>query len=198
MKTIGEIRFDEVSLLVTAPSKTPFDQLEKQLKEKGYSLGYKPAPGARQASPLRKFLDERIRNLYSLRYGEIDDICLSLRVRRDGETIRTKDVPRAATGPDFKKIFIGSRGRYGEILEATLRIVPLPSQRREIEIRWKRGEGRRKKDFLRGLGGSGVRPARVGISPSRIQIDLEGMTEIVRREFECLKRLAQKTRGKWS
>ena len=56
------------------------------------------------------------------KFGKIEDLCVALKVRMKECVVTTRNVPRAATGPDFKKIFIGSKGQYGEILEATLRI----------------------------------------------------------------------------
>lgn len=114
------MKIDEISLVVTCSADIPFQQLEKQLSKQGYTLGYRPI--AKRSLTLLKALEKRVPNKLSSRYGGIEDICVSIRVIRKGQIIATRNVPRAATGPDFKKIFIGSRGRYGKIIEATLRI----------------------------------------------------------------------------
>lgn len=111
---------DLISLLVTCSADIPLKQLEKSLAIQGYTLGYRPI--TKKSMTLLQALEKRVPNRLSPRYGGIEDICVSIRVIRKGQIIATRNVPRAATGPDFKKIFIGSRGRYGKIIEATLRV----------------------------------------------------------------------------
>jgi len=41
--------------------------------------------------------------------------------------MRRSIVPRAATGPDFKRLLVGSEGQLGVITKAALRVFPLPS-----------------------------------------------------------------------
>ena len=148
---------DDVSLLVTVPVTVSLKTLESKLREKGFTLGYSPTIRTYHNKPLRKILDERIPNLYALRYGEIDDICMAVKCRLKGgtrETAQTKKVPRAATGPDFKKIFIGSRRRHGDLLEATLRIVPLPEAKKTVRVTWRTPP--RRGELLKQLWASGI------------------------------------------
>lgn len=114
------LQLDTISLLVTCHPAISLRALEKDLNRQGFTLGYRPIGG--RSPTLLESLEKRTPNKLSPRYGEIDTICVSIKVVRKGQIIVTKNVPRAATGPDFKKIFIGSRGRYGKIIEATLRI----------------------------------------------------------------------------
>ncbi len=117
------MKIDFISLLITCSVDRSLKDLERDLNREGFTLGYRPAD--KNIRTLRQALEKRGHNLNFLRYGEIEDICTSLKIRRKGKSIVTKNVPRAATGPDFKKIFMGSEQRYGKILEATLRIVRL-------------------------------------------------------------------------
>ena len=41
-----------------------------------------------------------------------------------------KSVPRHSVGPDLRQLFIGSEGALGIITEATLRLFPIPEERR--------------------------------------------------------------------
>jgi alkyldihydroxyacetonephosphate synthase len=187
------MRLDPVSLLLICPLNVSLKEIEKYLNRKGCTLGYKPASA--NGLSLRKALERRIPNLYALRYGEIDDLAVSLKVKMGGKTVVTRNVPRAATGPDFKKIFIGSRGQYGKILEATLRVVPIPETRERWRIRWRDAKGRDR--FLALLGSSGIRPSLLRLRNSRsIEIGLEGLKEIVQAERKCLKSYARETKGK--
>lgn len=187
------MRLDPVSLLVTCPLAISLRRLEKHLNQKGFTVGYKPASAS--SPSLQKALERRVPNAYALRYGEIDDICVSLKAKMGSKTVVTRNVPRAATGPDFKKIFIGSQGRYGKILEATLRIAPIPETRERWKIRWRDSKGREK--FLTLLGSSGIRPSLLRLRNSRsIEIELEGVKEIVQAERKCFRRYVKETNGK--
>lgn len=192
------IKIDEVSLLAAAPVEMALCELEMGLRQRGYTLGYEPIlpVPAKKTVSLRRVLEERVPNGCALRYGEIDDLCVSLKVRRrPGGVVVTKNVPRSATGPDFKKIFIGSKSRYGKILKATLRIVRLPEKQEGLELSWRDPQKRLK--FLRRLSTSGVRPVRVEKRGRRgLKIIIEGMSLLVRAERECLKRLTRETQGR--
>lgn len=186
------IQIDKESLLVEVAATTPFLELERTLNREDLSLGFRPAL---KPSSLKKILDDRIPNLYASLYGEIDEICIALKARtKGGDVIQTKRVPRAATGPDFKKILIGSRGRFGEILEATLRVVPRPECRKELALSWKIGS--KKKIFVSRFRASGIRPAWFDEKGTSVHLGLEGETAWVKAQEECLRRLCRGTGGR--
>lgn len=183
---------DPISLLVTCSPSLRLGRIEKQLNQKGFTLGYKPASGKNLT--LQRALDRRIPNLYALRYGEIDDICVSLKVQMNKKTIVTKNVPRAATGPDFKKIFIGSKGCYGKILEGVFRIAPLAPRWERLRMTWKNAV--QKGAFLKRFWSSGIRPLSVQARSHRsLLIEIGGEEMIVREERKCLKKYLKETGG---
>ena len=191
---------DPISLLVTCSPQLRLGRIEKQLNQKGFTLGYKPASGKNLT--LQRALDRRIPNLYALRYGEIDDICVSLKVQvkkangagSPSTIITTKNVPRAATGPDFKKIFIGSKGCYGKILEGVFRIAPFRPRRKRFRMTWKNAA--QKGVFLKRFWSSGIRPLSVQVrSPRSLLIEIGGEDVIVREERKCLKKYLKETGG---
>ncbi|MDO9546282.1 MAG: FAD-binding oxidoreductase [Pelolinea sp.] len=55
-------------------------------------------------------------------YGKIEDLVVSQEYITPKGTFRTLDHPRAATGPDFDQIMIGSEGCFGVLTEVTLRV----------------------------------------------------------------------------
>lgn len=64
-------------------------------------------------------------------YGKIEDLTLGLEVvLPNGSIIECKSVPRHSVGPDLRQLFIGSEGTLGVITEATVRLFPLPEERR--------------------------------------------------------------------
>lgn len=183
---------DKTSLLLTCEVDQPLVSLEKRLNREGFTLGYSPAKGGRLT--LRQALEKRISNRNALLYGEIEDLCVSLKAARKGEILVTRNVPRAATGPDFKKILIGSGARYAKIDKAVLKIHPKPEAREKIRISWTAKKDR--DDFLKKFWGSGIRPAVFSASSRGASVILEGSREGLAAELACLRRLIAATKGK--
>ncbi len=181
-----------LSLLVSCPAGTWLGLLEKQINGQGFTLGYRPSGRGRT---LKEVLDKRIPNRLARKYGEIDDLCVSLKILRKGRIIATKNVPRAATGPDFKKIIIGTKGTYGRIVEATLKVFRLPSIQADYRLSWKKPQDR--ESFLKRFWGSGIRPLMLERQGTQVlKLTLCGKKEMVAVEEGCLKRYAQETRGR--
>jgi alkyldihydroxyacetonephosphate synthase len=183
---------DKTSMLLTCPVDERLAVLERRLNREGLTLGYRPPQAGRLT--LRQALERRIPNRDALLYGGIDDLCVSLQALRKGETIATRNVPRAATGPDFKKILIGSGRRYAKLVKAVLRVHPLPEAREVVRLAWK--EKKNRDAFLKSLWGSGIRPVRLRTGPRAVTVALEGAKEMVAAEKRCLRRLARPTKGK--
>lgn len=98
---------------------------EAELNEKGYSMRH--FPQSIDLSTVGGWVATRAAGQYSTRYGNIEDVVLSLEaVLPDGTIVRTKDGPRAAAGPDLRHVFMGSEGTLGIVTEVTYRLVPLP------------------------------------------------------------------------
>jgi alkyldihydroxyacetonephosphate synthase len=124
----GVVDVDDTSLLLTVLPGTFGDVLEDTLRgDYGVTAGHWPQSMA--LSTVGGWLACRGAGQYSTRYGKIEDIVVGLEVAlADGRRIRTGgDGPRAATGPDFTKLFVGSEGTLGVITEAMLRVHPVPT-----------------------------------------------------------------------
>src|SRR4029077_21258734 len=71
----------------------------------------------------------------STRYGRIDDMVAGLEVvLPDATRVSLKPEPAAGAGPDLRRIFLGSEGRFGAVVEATLRLHPVPEPRDDIDV----------------------------------------------------------------
>ena len=187
---------DVLSLLITTNVGISLRTCEQWLNGKKYTLGYQPKRKLPSTVTLKQILDTKPPNLYALRYGEIDDICVSVTIETEHGKVTTKNVPRAATGPDFKKMFIGSKGIYGEILEATFRISPLPQKRQKMKLVWELEK--QKTEFLKKLWASGARPAVLQEARGReLVLVLEGHPEIIGAEIKFLKKACLETGMKW-
>jgi len=123
------VSIDHKSLLVTVQPGIIGEVLERELNKQGYTLPHYPA--SLYCSTIGGFVACRSAGSLSSKYGKIEDMVVALEVvLPTGEIIRTKPVPRSATGPDLKQLFIGSEGTLGIITEVTLKIKPLPEERR--------------------------------------------------------------------
>jgi FAD/FMN-containing dehydrogenase len=182
---------DKTSFLVTCDVGERLAAIERRLNREGLTLGYRPR---QRVATLRDALERRVPNRDALLYGGIDDLCVSLQAVRRGETIATRNVPRASTGPDFKKILIGSGKRHARLLKAVLKVHPLPAARETVRAAWRDKKSR--DAFLRGFWGSGIRPARFLSGPRSVTVALEGSKEMTAAERKCLQKLVKETRGR--
>jgi alkyldihydroxyacetonephosphate synthase len=123
------VEIDERSLTVTAEAGVNGQRLERELNERGLMLPHYPASA--EWATVGGYIAARGSGVLSTRYGKIEDLLLSLRVvLPGGEVIESVDVPRHAVGPELTQLFVGSEGTLGAITRATLRLVPLPAERR--------------------------------------------------------------------
>lgn len=77
-----------------------------------------------------------------LRYGGVRDLVLGLRIAlADGTVIRSGgQVVKNVAGYDLNKLFGGSFGTLGIIVEATLKVLPLPAASDAVSVAFKRSE----------------------------------------------------------
>ncbi|MEK7124048.1 MAG: FAD-binding oxidoreductase, partial [Patescibacteria group bacterium] len=116
---------DEMNLTATFQAGILGEELERQLNERGYSLGHFPASIA--ISTLGGWLATRSSGQYATKYGKIEDMVLGMKVvLASGEILDLRPKPGHSLGPDLIPLFIGSEGTLGVIVEATLKIMPLP------------------------------------------------------------------------
>jgi len=120
---------DERSLTVSAEAGVNGRRLERELNERGLMLPHYPASA--EWATVGGYIAARGSGVLSTRYGKIEDLVLSLRVvLAGGEVIESVEVPRHAVGPELAQLFVGSEGTLGAITRASLRLAPLPGERR--------------------------------------------------------------------
>ncbi len=168
------IDLDRVSMIVTCPANLRLKKLEERLRTEGLSLGFAAPSG-------KKFT---VREILEKNGSLLGEVCMAVRVRSRYGEIQTKKVPRAATGPDFKKIFLGSHGRYGRIEAATFRVTPIPFKR----------ELKGDKRLIQRIREGGLEPVRVVLRRGRIKIELAGRREVVLAKERVLKKWLKERR----
>ncbi len=123
------LEIDETSMTVRVQAGVVGIDLEEAVNRRGYTTGHTPT--SLRASNVGGFIATRSGGSMSSLYGKIEDMTLGLQVvLADGSIVECKAVPRHSVGPDLKQLFIGSEGTLCVITEATLRLFPLPEERR--------------------------------------------------------------------
>jgi alkyldihydroxyacetonephosphate synthase len=123
------INFDTESYTVTAETGIIHQNLEWEANERGFSLMH--FPSSIGCSSLGGFLAHRGTGVLSTKYGNIDDLCVSMEVvLPNGSIIHTLPVPKHSSGPDLKSFFTGSEGTLGIITKAEMKLYDIPQSRR--------------------------------------------------------------------
>ncbi|TFG98025.1 FAD-binding oxidoreductase [Candidatus Thorarchaeota archaeon] len=130
LKRMSKIHpIDPKSMIVRVEAGVVGIDLEEEVNRFGYTLGHTPT--SLRASNVGGFIATRSGGSLSSLYGKIEDLTLGLQVvLPNGSLIECKSVPRQSVGPDLRQLFIGSEGVLGIITEATLRLFPMPEERR--------------------------------------------------------------------
>lgn len=96
---------------------------EAALAARGYTMGHWPQSIA--ISTVGGWCATRASGQLSTLYGNIEQMLLGCQVALPGGRLMTlPPVPRSATGPDLKHLFLGSEGTLGVFTELTFRIHP--------------------------------------------------------------------------
>lgn len=136
----GAPQLDTENLTVTVPASTKGADLEHFLNARGVTLGH--SPQSLHQSTVGGWVATRASGQFSSRYGGIEDLVAGLEaVLADGEIVRFKSVPRAATGPDLRQLFLGSEGILAVVTEVTLKVFWIPERRLVEAFRFARIDG---------------------------------------------------------
>jgi len=115
---------DRESLLATFGAGVAGPDLEAQLRAHGYTLGH--FPQSFEYSTLGGWVVTRSSGQQSLRYGRIEQLFAGGRMETPQGRLEIPSFPASAAGPDLRELVLGSEGRMGILLDATVRISPLP------------------------------------------------------------------------
>ncbi|MYW05260.1 FAD-binding oxidoreductase [Streptomyces sp. SID3343] len=158
MCEVGEV--DVVNRMVTVGPGVRLSDLEAVLKPHGLSVGHYPQSFS--LASVAGSIAMRGSGTFSSLHGNVEDRLGDLEVvLPDGMVVSTASMPRAATLPDIKQLFVGAEGTLGIITRVTLRLVPLPEARRFASVRFPGFQGAL--DTVRTVLAKGVRPAVVRI-----------------------------------
>lgn len=118
------IDLDPTSQLATFEAGVCGPDLERLLKEHGYTLGH--FPQSWELSTLGGWIATRSSGQQSYHYGRIEDLFAGGHAETPQGSIDLPPLPASAAGPDLRHLWLGSEGRYGIITRAIVRVQPRP------------------------------------------------------------------------
>ncbi|TDD62905.1 FAD-binding oxidoreductase [Kribbella antibiotica] len=157
------LSIDEESGLARIQAGALGPDLEKQLGERGWTMGH--FPDSFTHSSLGGWIATRSSGMQSDKFGDIADITRAMRVVQPGGTLATRAVPVTSSGPSVREMILGSEGRLGVITEATVQVHRKPEKRVVIGYffpDWKRGVA-----AMQAISASDATPSITRISDSR-------------------------------
>lgn len=131
----GVVEYDPGEFTITVRAGTPLAELETLLASNGQSLPFDP-PRAAAGATVGGTLAAGLSGSGRFRYGGLRDFVIGV-VFVDGEGRRVRGggkVVKNAAGFDLPKLFAGSLGRLGVMVEVTFKVFPLPSSRTTVRL----------------------------------------------------------------
>lgn len=121
------LALDPVSRTARIQAGATGPEIEAQLNARGFTLGH--FPQSFEFSTLGGWIATRATGQNAIGYGSIGYLTQAVRAVTPMGIIEANDVPATAAGPSLLQVLVGSEGAYGVIVEATMRIHPLPAVR---------------------------------------------------------------------
>ncbi len=106
--------------------------LEEQLRPLGLTLRH--FPQSFEFSTLGGWIATRSGGHYATLYTHIDDFVEALRVVTPAGTLETRRLPSSGAGPSPDRLFVGSEGTLGIIVEAWMRLQDRPIHRASASV----------------------------------------------------------------
>lgn len=131
----GVVEYDPGEFTITVRAGTPLAELETLLASNGQSLPFDP-PRAAAGATVGGTLAAGLSGSGRFRYGGLRDFVIGV-VFVDGEGRRVRGggkVVKNAAGFDLPKLFAGSLGRLGVMVEVTFKVFPFPRARTTVRL----------------------------------------------------------------
>lgn len=131
----GVVDYDPGEFTFTALAGTPVREVEDLLARHGQYLPFDP-PLAASGATLGGTLASGLSGPGRYRYGGVRDFVLGVRfVDCDGHLVRAGGkVVKNAAGFDLAKLFVGSLGQLGVLVEVSFKVFPAPRARATVRV----------------------------------------------------------------
>jgi alkyldihydroxyacetonephosphate synthase len=125
---LRDVEIDRRSLTARLGAGLRGPEAETALNAGGVVLGH--FPQSFEYATIGGFAATRSAGQASSGYGRFDSLVSAVRLIAPSGDLRTLETPHTAAGPALRELVIGSEGILGVIPEVTVRVRPLPNQRR--------------------------------------------------------------------
>eukprot|EP00039_Didymoeca_costata_P033074 m.40606 g.40606 ORF g.40606 m.40606 type:complete len:593 (-) comp9685_c0_seq1:110-1888(-) len=126
------VNIDKASSIAQVQGGIYGPELEAKLKNHGVTLRH--FPQSFEFSTLGGWLATRGGGHYATGATHVDEMCQAMRVVSPAGTTQTRTVPASGAGPAEHRVYLGSEGILGIIVEAWVRVRPRPSARAAATI----------------------------------------------------------------
>ena len=117
------LKIDTYNMMATCECGVPLHVLEDLVRKEGLTTGH--SPQSQPVAFMGGLVATRSIGQFSTYYGGIEDMLCGLEaVMPDGRIIRIRNVPRRASGPDLRHLFLGCEGGLAFITEVTVKLFP--------------------------------------------------------------------------
>jgi alkyldihydroxyacetonephosphate synthase len=178
-------------------------EIEEQLGRYGFTLGHEP--DSIEHSTLGGWVATNASGMKKNRYGNIEDLLLSVSAVTPAGALERAALPRESVGADPARWLIGSEGQLGVVTSAVTKVFPLPEQRRFGSVLFRDFEAGfaflrdvqragnvpasvRLMDNLQFQFGQALRPARTGFAAAKAALEKAFVTKV--RGFEPTRMVA--------
>jgi alkyldihydroxyacetonephosphate synthase len=119
---------DEVSQVAELEAGLRGPQAEGLLAPHGFMLGHYPQ--SFDYATIGGFAATRSSGQSSSGYGRFDDMVVGVEAATPIGMLRLGRAPASAAGPDLRQLVLGSEGAFGVITSVTVRVRPIPAEKR--------------------------------------------------------------------
>jgi alkyldihydroxyacetonephosphate synthase len=148
------VEVDDVSWTATLQAGLTGPRAEALLGERGFTLGH--VPQSFERATIGGYAATRSAGELSTGWGRFDALVEHVRVATPAGDLSLGRAPGSAAGPDLKQLLLGSEGAFGVVTEVTVRVRPIPEERRHEG--WRVADLQTGLDVLRTLAQRGPKP----------------------------------------
>ena len=194
LTAMRDVRVDERSQTARLGPGLRGPEAEAALNAAGYTLGHFP-----QSFPyatIGGFAATRSAGQASSGYGRFDELVTSVTMQTPRGEITTLQTPHTAAGPALRELIVGSEGTLGVITDVTVRIRPLPAERRYEG--WFAESFEAGIEIARSLAQGGVLPDVLRLSDrdeTRVSLAMSGLEGLRKSAFEGYLKLRGRGEG---
>ena len=136
MKHMNKVlEIDPVSQTALIQAGTPGPELERQLKQSGFTLRF--FPQSFEYSTLGGWIATRAGGHFATLYTHIDDVVESLQAVTPSGMMESRRFPASGAGPSPDRMWLGSEGILGIVTQAWVRVGKRPTFRAAIPVQFK-------------------------------------------------------------